>query len=345
MSTPDPFLAPSFPAPAGARRHPATRRARGMAKLPRLLGVLAASALAAGALGVPAAFAATSEVPGDSGNYLFETLNDRHDSTFNQLLGINDASLIAGYYGSGQTGQPNRGYLLAPPAHYRVENYPGSAQTQVTGLNNSGITVGFWVDRTADNSGFYTRGGHFYGVDFPTSDSAHPRVDQLLGVNDSEVAVGFYTDKHGTNHSFSYDIVRRSFRTIRVAADTNVTAAAINNVGDIAGSATNPSGTTEAFLKLSDGKVLHLNVPGATSTQAFGVNSGDDVVGDYTVGSGSSAVTHGFVWAPGFGFETVDAPNATGGTTINGVNDRGDLVGFYVDASGNTDGLVATPRP
>jgi hypothetical protein len=123
-----------------------------------------------------------------------------------------------------------------------------------------------------------------------------------------------------------------------------VTAAAINNLGDVAGSATNPRGTTEGFLKFSDGKVVHLNVPAATSTQAFGVNDGDEVVGDYTVGSGSSAVTQGFVWALGFGFQTVDVPNATGGTTINGINDRGDLVGFYVDASGNTRGLLATPN-
>jgi CHRD domain len=30
-------------------------------------------------------------------------------------------------------------------------------------------------------------------------------------------------------------------------------------------------------------------------------------------------------------------------TTINGVNDRGQLVGFYVDANGNTDGFLANP--
>ena len=31
-----------------------------------------------------------------------------------------------------------------------------------------------------------------------------------------------------------------------------------------------------------------------------------------------------------------------GTTTINGVNDKGDPVGFYVDANGNTDGFLAT---
>jgi hypothetical protein len=30
-------------------------------------------------------------------------------------------------------------------------------------------------------------------------------------------------------------------------------------------------------------------------------------------------------------------------TAINGVNDEGDLVGFFTDAKGNTDGLLALP--
>ena len=38
----------------------------------------------------------------------------------------------------------------------------------------------------------------------------------------------------------------------------------------------------------------------------------------------------------------MDDPNGLGTTTINGVNDLGQLVGFYVDANGNTDGFVAT---
>jgi hypothetical protein len=62
------------------------------------------------------------------------------------------------------------------------------------------------------------------------------------------------------------------------------------------------------------------------------------------IGTGSSATTHGFVWAPGLGFENVDDPNGIGATTINGVNDHGDLVGFYTDSNGNTDGLLATPQ-
>jgi hypothetical protein len=48
-------------------------------------------------------------------SYRFETLNNAHDVTFNQLLGINDEGLIAGYFGSGAAGHLNQGYL--DPGH------------------------------------------------------------------------------------------------------------------------------------------------------------------------------------------------------------------------------------
>jgi hypothetical protein len=62
------------------------------------------------------------------------------------------------------------------------------------------------------------------------------------------------------------------------------------------------------------------------------------------VGTGITAVTHGFTWTRKGGFQTVNDPNGVNTTTVNGVNARGDLVGFYVDGSGNTDGMLAAPR-
>ncbi|MGA9857542.1 MAG: hypothetical protein WBQ18_06740 [Solirubrobacteraceae bacterium] len=303
-----------------------------------------ASVLAAGALSAPA-LAAAPTVPDAGANFNFRTLGDQQDPTFNQLLGINNSGVIAGYFGSGDKGHPNRGYTVTPgygQGNFHNENVKGAVQTQVIGINNHGATAGFWVDGNGANHGFYGLRGHkLQTVDFPTNDNASPKVDQLLAINDAKVAVGFYTDAKGTNHGFAYDIGARRFKRINVNGDTNVTTAGINNENDVAGFATNSAGTTEGYLLRSDGKLYRLNVPGSSATQAFGVNDGDEVVGSYTVGSGSNAATHGFIWSPGFGFATVDDPNGVGTTTLNGVNDRGTLVGFYTDGTGNTDGLLA----
>jgi len=289
-----------------------------------------------------------------SSGYQFQTLNNNRDVTFNQLLGVNNEGVIAGYFGSGAQGHPNQGYLLHN-GYFTSENFPGSVQTQVTGLNDRGVTVGFWsgmnnANQVNDNQGFYAAGGRFHTVDFPTGDNASPIVDQLLGVNDHDVAVGFYTNGQGSNRGYTYDIRTHQFTRVLVPgapagqAGPSLTAAGINNRGDVTGFYTASSTQTDAFLRLSYGRFLTLAVPGASETQALGVNDSDEVVGVYTVGSGDNAQTHGFTWRPGYGFRTVDDPHGLGATTINGVNDAGVLVGFYTDANGNTDGMIAQPR-
>jgi len=339
-----------------------------MRKISRTGAMIAAAATAVGALAfvgttlatmasaAPAApAAATSAMTG----YQFTTLDNANDVTFNQLLGINNRGEIAGYLGSGAAGQPNKGYRLYPPytqRDYASENFPGSVQTQVTGLNDSGDTVGFWSSMNTksmvnNNFGFYKLNGQTaHTVVFPTGDNASPVTDQLLGINDHDVAVGFYTNGQGSNRGYAYNIRTHQFTRVLVpgypsgVAGPSLTAAAINNYGDIAGFYTDGTNTTDAFLQYARGGFVTLDVPGASSTTALGVNDHDEVVGDYTVGTGSNAAMHGFTWTARGGFVTVNDPHGTDTTTINGVNDAGDLVGFYVDSHGNTDGLLASPQ-
>ena len=320
------------------------------------IATAASGLLAAGALGLAATSASAATLSAHSGtSYSFQTRDNARDVTFNQLLGINDSGVIAGYFGSGAQGHPNKGYLLLPPhgSHsYLNENFPHSVQTQVTGLNNRGVTVGFWssmnnANMVNDNFGFVEANGHFRTADFPTGSPANPPVDQLLGVNDSDVAVGFYTDAQGNNHGYEYNIGHNRYSTVvdPKAPAASLTAAAINDEGDVAGFYTNPStSVTDGFLKTHHGRFVDLAVPGASATTATGVNAFDEVVGVYMVGSGSTATLHGFTWTPQHGFSTVDDPHGVGTTTVNGVNDHGQLVGFYVDGNGNTDGFIATPH-
>ena len=283
----------------------------------------------------------------------FSTLDNQNDSTFNQLLGINNRGQIAGYFGSGAKGHPNKGYLLMlsrSGSRYQNENFPGAVQTQVTGLNDWGITVGFYstqnrASMTNNNFGFYAIHGMFHRVDFPANNPAMPPVDQLLGVNDRGMAVGFFVNKQGNARGYEYNILTRRFRRVlmpgmRLTVNSpSLTATAINNAGDVAGFYTASGGMTDAFLKTGR-HFTRLAMPGASMTQAFGVNDRDEVVGAYTTGSGSSAKTYGFTWTRRMGFRTVNDPMGVGSTLINGVNDAGDLVGFYNDAAGNTHGLL-----
>jgi hypothetical protein len=90
--------------------------------------------------------AATNQV-----HFNFQNIINTNDPTFNQELGINDAGVIAGYFGSGAAGHPNKGYTVVRPYNTQLdfinENFPGSVQTQVTGLNNLGFFGFFGFDR------------------------------------------------------------------------------------------------------------------------------------------------------------------------------------------------------
>lgn len=224
------------------------------------------------------------------------TPNDQADPTFNQLLSINNEGTIAGYFDSGTPASvhPNKGYTLSPPysqGSCHNENFPGSQQTQVTGINNTDRTVGCWADANGDNCGFVEHDGRFTNVvdpNAPKSAPGAPTVEQLLRVND-----------HDTD---------------------------INDKGQISGFVQNGA-NSEGFFD-DHGKIILLAGPSdAMSVQALGLNNQGEVVGSFTDQANN---THGFVYdVQTHKYQTIDDPHANGLTVINGINDKNQLVGFY----------------
>lgn len=287
-------------------------------------------------------------VPGVAGDYTFQTVNNPGDPNFNQLLGINNSGTIAGYFGDGNT-VPNNGYTVASPYKtFTPENFPGSAQTQVVGINSNATptTVGFWVDGTGNNFGFVNQGGAFTTVANPGGAS----FNQLLGVNNSGIAAGFYTAS-GNNFGYTYNIGTQTFSPVNDPNGTSSTATGINNSGVVSGFYTDAAGNTHGFLDIS-GVYHSYDDPSGNGmdTMFFGLNNKGQVVGSYMDAGGN---TEGLVFNYMTNtWQTVDDPNASNtaafgvaGTTINGINDLGQVVGFYSDGT-NVDGFVASvPEP
>jgi hypothetical protein len=302
----------------------------------------------ASALGLASAAAAHAATTTTATSYAFTTLDNQADPTFNQLLGINSHNVIAGYFGSGTppTVHPNKGYTLAPPyaqANYKNENFPGSAQTQVVGIDNKGNTAGFWVNAKGTNRGFVEWNGVFQSFTNPHTPRMAGAVNQLLGINNNGVAVGFYNDTAGHSHAYQVNQATGVFTGIKIPGDVSTQATGINNLGDIVGFGTDAAGATTSWL-LHNGHLTAYQHPGGSDTQAFGINDHDEIVGTYLDGAG---VLHGFTLKSPLGpvsrWQTIDDPNGVGSTVVNGVNNTGDLAGFYTDAAGNTDGMLATP--
>lgn len=120
----------------------------------------------------------------------------------------------------------------------------------------------------------------------------------------------------------------------------------INNLGQIVGnfnaalcavSFANCALPGGAFLLNNRGEFTPIAVPGASSTEALGINDRGIIVGQFTDASG----THGFIQDKGI-FTTVDVPGATS-TTVQGINNAGLFVGSFTDANGRTRGYVDPP--
>jgi len=291
------------------------------------------------------AFAASPQQLGrvqTGAKYAFTTLNDNADPTFNQLLGINNHGKIAGYFGSGATGHPNKGYTLSKPygqGNYQNENFPGSVQTQVTAIDNIGNTAGFWVDGNGNNFGFISWNGVFTSYRDPKTGMG--TVNQLLGINDKGIAVGFYTDGNGTTHAYKLNQNSGKFTELLPPGATSAIATGINDNGDITGFLMASNGTTVGFL-LKGSTYTEFDFSGSTNTTPFGINKYDQIVGAYVDGNG---LMHGFLLSSPLNdakWQSIDDPNGIGTTTVNGINDNAQLVGFYVDGAGNTDGFLAT---
>ena len=291
----------------------------------------------------------------------FKKVVNKNDPTFNQALGINDFGLIAAYFGSGAAGHPNKGYTVSqPPTQKNMvgENFPGSVQTQVTGINNKGgslrsatITVGFWSDSNNanlvnNNFGFVNIGGQtgtFINVNNPNTGTINGvMTNQLLGINNGNVAVGFYIDTAGATHGYTYSVESNTY-SANIDDPNGVgttTAAAINDSGQIVGFYVDGMGVTHGFFE-SLGVFKTIDKKGATATSLLGLNNFNEAVGfDIDAAGKMHGIRVNLVTGK---TKEIDAPNGIGTTTFNGVNNFGQIVGFFVNKMGNTIGFQAFP--
>jgi hypothetical protein len=293
----------------------------------------------------------------------FFKLDNKGDLAFNQLLGINNHEIIAGYFGDGSV-VFNNGYVLVPNTHYSVENFAGTmppghtiTQTQAIGINNNEvpIIVGFWADQNGLQFGFQDVQGVFTTILDPNPNAAATGNQNLLGVNDANLAAGFWTDSGGHEHGFVVNLASTplKFTEIHLKLFNGAVATQASGINDnniVCGFWVDGKNNDHGFFGPLGGPYTTFNVTidgvVATSTQALGCSK------NYIVGSfvGAGGNTHGFTF-DGTTFVKFDAPGSShtpafgvAGTIINGVNDTGDIVGFFSDGT-NVNGFVQFVNP
>jgi len=284
----------------------------------------------------------------------FVVLDNPGDPNFNQLLGINNARIIVGYFGDG-TVVPNNGYVLLPRNHYSVENFThlpagdSASQTQAIGISNSERApkiVGFYMDANSGvTHGFLDTKGVQVAVDDPHGSPPYVAapVQNLLGVNDRDEAAGFWVDNNGNEHGFVAQLdestMKFAFTEVPPSLFKGAVATQVSNINDehgVCGFWTDANKISHGFVGVLGGHYysFEAEIDGmkVMSTQVFGCNNNGGIVGQVTDSAGE---LHGFIYKEGR-FHQYDAPGSSQvpalgvqGTLINGINDFGDIVGFF----------------
>jgi hypothetical protein len=135
--------------------------------------------------------------------------------------GINNKGLVVGFYvgtdghdhgfmaseGRGKAATITATAIADPTIPTNVAGEPGATFvfSQILGVNDHGIAVGYYGDSTMSQHGFLynTRTGQYTFLDDP-SEAFHNGVEvtQITGITNSGEITGFYSDANGTFHGF-----------------------------------------------------------------------------------------------------------------------------------------------
>jgi hypothetical protein len=243
----------------------------------------------------------------------------------------------------------------ASAGDYEFTNFNGpyagtnaAAGTNMNGISNSGVSVGFDIDNNGDLHNFLVnplRSALVTELNINGSMNA-----MALGVNVRGTVVG--TD--GNSNAFYENHGRVT--TFIPLGGTAAVAIGINDLDQIVGQYTTSGGTMPGFVRLKQNLYDTINAPsGATSdvVNAQGINNRGQVVGFY---AGNDGNVHGFMantrgvrggTITGTAIADPKIPVVSGepGATfvfsqILGINDKGIAVGYYGDSTTSQHGFL-----
>lgn len=232
--------------------------------------------------------------------------------------GINTSGQIVGDYGYTNSGSPSYGFLYSGGQFTQI-NFPGSAgYTWPNGINARGDIVGYYENDFPGPHGFLDRGGAYAAINVPGASYTY-----ALGINDSGQIAGFY---YASNHVHGFLYSGGTFTTIDCPGASDTSLWGINDSGQIVGTCdgrvflysggqftiinfpAQPYGIngsaqivgynfggpgTNGVLD-TDGQITTIDVPGARTNIAYGINDGEQIVGMFIAGG----TAHGFVANP-----------------------------------------------
>ena len=117
------------------------------------------------------------------------------------------------------------------------------------------------------------------------------------------------------------------------------TVRSINKWRTTVGAFTDASGKRHGFKRLSSGKAIALDFPGAARTEAFAINDNGTIVGYYSKTASATGFRHGFIYSNGQ-WAKLDFPNSNLETQLTGISDANLIIGTTIRSSFETGSFL-----
>jgi probable HAF family extracellular repeat protein len=263
--------------------------------------------------------------------YSFQTF-DVPGAFGDESWGINAAGQVAGYY---STAGGNLGFVYNPTTqNFTTLTGPaGASDIRAFGINDNGAVVGDYRDSSNNTHGFLYSNGTYQTINGPGAQFG----TTVTGINDSgQLSLTYFTSSANSAYRWTPSGSGYTSQSLNIGGNST-DSGGINNSGEIGGYYQTPS--YGAFLWNSNGSSSTFLEPNDTSgtTQALDVNDEGEVVGAFFSSTGES----GFVDQSGV-FTQINVPNSIY-TYTTGVNDSGEIAGWYLDSSDRMHSFTATP--
>lgn len=188
---------------------------------------------------------------------------------------INNDGEVVGFYGVG-SGLSGFTYNAGS---YNSLNAPGADHTVAMGVNNSGQVVGLYYQTGSQESGFLYSGGTYTSLNVSGADWT-----DALAINDNGEIVGNY-EENGQIGTYTYS---QGIYTVLPLPNLQglwqANPYGLNNAGQITGSLLFLGGQPDEGFIYSGGTYTTLGPPNALSTDVYGINDLQQIVGSYQPG-------------------------------------------------------------
>ena len=212
-------------------------------------------------------------------------------------------------------------------------NVPGASATLAAVINNRGVMVGGYQDKSGVVHGYILDGKKLTKVDHPNT-----TYTLLSGINfNGPIAVvGYYTNSSGNSVGFRYSPRTKKFTDIpNPKGATSLGTGGMNDRGWIVGWYQDSSGNDHGFL-LQGKKYTVLDVPDALETYAYGINN----QGDITLTWVDSKYLYEGALYNGTTYQVINVPRAPGGSEASFINNQNDVTFWWLDSAGYTHGAL-----